>query len=308
MGRTFPHPLSGGGRGPGPASYAALAASPLSGELLVDFARAALQGEALGRDEVPDVLAVSFSGVDYVYHHFGPYSVEMQDALVKLDAQLSELLQAAEKAAGGRGNLLVALAGDHGGAAMPEEWARSGMPGARVAPARLQQGLLEALQGRFGPDLLVGLDETDVYLGARTREAAARVDSAEVRRAAARWLAQQPQVRLAVARDDLFHAADPGGFLPALQKGYFRGRSGDVLLVLQPFHVATGTQHGTNHGMPYTYDTQVPLVLYGAGVKKGHYRQEIDATDVAPTLSALLEMGMPALSEGQVRSEALNGK
>ena len=89
--------------------------------LLVQAAKAAIAAEGLGKDDVPDLLSVSFSATDLIYHHFGPYSWEMQDALVRLDRQIADLLAAAEKAAGGRQNLLVVLSSDHGGAALPEE-------------------------------------------------------------------------------------------------------------------------------------------------------------------------------------------
>ncbi|HYI02460.1 alkaline phosphatase family protein, partial [Hyalangium sp.] len=102
MGRSFPHPLSGGGQAPGPRSYAALAGSALSNDLLVQAAKAAIEGEALGKDEVPDLLAVSFSGTDAVFHAFGPSSWEMQDTLLRLDQAMGELIAAAERAAGGK--------------------------------------------------------------------------------------------------------------------------------------------------------------------------------------------------------------
>ncbi|MCI0569891.1 MAG: alkaline phosphatase family protein [Myxococcaceae bacterium] len=304
LGRTFPHPLRGGAEKPGPQSYLALVGSPYLNELLVDFARAALEAEKLGQDGVPDVLAVSFSGVDNVYHAYGPYSLEYQDALVRLDAQVATLLEAAAKAAGGKENLVVVLTGDHGGAAIPEEWAAAGMPASRVDSVRLQEGLRKELSTRFSVDVTVSVDETDVYLAGKALEDK-RVDMAAVRRAAAQWLEAQPHVRAAVAKDDLASAPDRSGVMTALRKGFYPGRSGDVLLVLEPFHVFMSGSTGTNHGMPYAYDSQVPAVFYGRGVKPGVYRQDIDATDIAPTLAALLEVGMPAEAEGTVRAEAL---
>ena len=122
MGRTFPHSLKGGGTSPGAPSYAAFATSPFANDLLVQAAKAAIQAEGLGKDDVPDLLSVSFSATDLVYHQYGPYSWEMQDALVRLDKQIGELLATAEKAAGGRQNLLVVLSSDHGFSFAPRFW------------------------------------------------------------------------------------------------------------------------------------------------------------------------------------------
>jgi predicted AlkP superfamily pyrophosphatase or phosphodiesterase len=309
LGRTFPHELTGGLQSPGPRSYAALAASPFSNDLLVQAAKAAIAGEALGKDEVPDLLAVSFSGTDSAFHYFGPYSWEMQDTLYRLDRAVAELLSAAERAAGGRANLVVVLTADHGGAAAPEHWAAEGLPARRLNPKELAQGLLQELRTRFPQaELTATIEELDVFLSGKSLTEG-KVDGAVVRRATAEWLSRQPGIVLAVARDDLHTAPDVGGLLEPLRKGYYPGRSGDVLFMPQPFLVVSSQPHGTNHSTPYSYDAQVPVIFAGKGVKPGTHMKEISTTDVAPTLAALMELGAPASCEGAPRPEVFaNGR
>ncbi|PTL85231.1 alkaline phosphatase family protein [Vitiosangium sp. GDMCC 1.1324] len=304
LGRTFPHPLTGGLPSPGPQAYTAFAISPLSMDLVVKAARAAIEGESLGKDEVPDMLAVSFSATDRVFHQYGPNSWEMQDTLYRLDKAVGDLVALAERAAGGRANLLVVLSADHGGAAVPEHWAAEGMDAQRVDPTALSKGLTEALRAQFGGDILATVEELDVYLGGKSLEGG-KVDGAAVRRAAAAWLLKQPAITLAVARDDLYTMPDVAGMVMPLRRGYFPGRSGDVLFVVKPFHVISADPAGTNHGTPYAYDQLVPFILAGKGVKPGTYTQEISTTDVAPTVAAALEMNLPASAEGEPRYEAL---
>ncbi|OJT20863.1 phosphodiesterase [Archangium sp. Cb G35] len=304
LGRVFPHPLTGGLPSPGPQSYTAFAISPLSLDLVVKAARAAIEGEGLGKDAVPDVLAVSFSATDRVFHQYGPNSWEMQDTMHRLDKAVGDLVALAERAAGGRANLLVVLSADHGGAAVPEHWAASGVGAERVDPRALSKGLTEALRAQFGGDITATVEELDVYLGGKTLEGG-KVDGAAVRRAAAAWLVKQPAVTLAVASDDLYTTPDVAGLVEPLRRGYYAGRSGDVLFVVKPFHVISTETVGTNHGTPYAYDQLVPVILAGKGVKPGIYPREISTTDVAPTVSAVLEMNLPASAEGEPRHEAL---
>ena len=304
MRRTFPHPLNGGASAPGPASYAALNASPFGNELLVQAAKAAILAEGLGKDDVPDLLAISFSATDFIEHHFGPYSWEMQDALVRLDKQLTDLLAAAEKAAGGRQNLLVILSADHGGAALPEEWIAAGIASTRVKPSVLRQGLGNELQARFGTPLLLGVVDQEVYLNGKA-VTDKKLDPVAVRRAAAEWLGRQPGIAVAVTRDELESNQGCGGFLPALRRGHFPERSGDVSFVLKPFTVLGDEDAGTGHGQPYAYDNQVPLVLFGKGVRPGLFRLQAHASDVAPTTALLMEMGAPASAEGEPRAESI---
>jgi predicted AlkP superfamily pyrophosphatase or phosphodiesterase len=304
LGRVFPHPLTGGRTEPGPDSYSAFAISPLSLDLVVRAAGAAIAGEGLGKDEAPDLLAVSFSATDRVYHQFGPNSWEMQDTMFRLDKAVGDLVALAERAAGGRANLLVVLSADHGGAAAPEYWTAQGMEARRVNPRELSKGLTEALRQRFGGDVTATVEELDVYLGGKTLEGG-KVDGAAVRRAAADWLRKQPAISLAVASDDLPTLPDVAGLATALRRGYYPGRSGDVLFVVKPFHVMSADTVGTNHGAPYAYDQLVPFVLAGKGVRPGTYLRPLSTTDVAPTVAAALEMTPPASAEGTPRFEAL---
>lgn len=304
LGKTFPHPLSGGLPSPGPESYSALAVSPMAHEVQVAFARAAIDGEQLGKDEVPDLLSLSFSAVDRAYHLYGPTSWEVQDHLARLDRALGELLAHAEKAAGGKQHLLVVLTGDHGGANIPEEWAAQGLEAKRVPPAGLQQGLDAALEKRFGIGrLVVAIEEIDVYLDQALLEAK-KLDGAAVRRAAAEWLSAQPELQVAVARDDVGRV-DPFGLGRVLANSFHPARSGDVLMVMKPFHVLESEKAGTSHGTPWSYDADVPLVLFGHGIKAGPQPMAVSMVDVAPTVAAVLELSAPAMSQGVVLHQAL---
>ena len=257
-----------GRRLPGPPSYAAFACSPGSNELLVQAAKAAIAAEGLGKDDVPDLLSVSFSATDLIYHRFGPYSWEMQDALLRLDRQIADLVAAAEKAAGGRQNLLVVLSSDHGGAALPEELIAVGLNAVRVKPSVLKKGLAQELQTRFGAPLLLGFAEREVLIN-EAALAEKKLDGPTVRRAAAEWLSRQPGIALAVSRDDLDTGREMSGYLHALRRSHYPGRSGDVAFILKPFAVLMEEDTGTTHGEPYAYDEQVPLVLSGKNVKPG---------------------------------------
>ncbi len=304
LGKTFPHPLAGGLPSPGPQSYSALASSPMMNEVLVAFARAALDGEQLGRDDVPDLLSVSFSPLDRTYHLWGPNSWEMQDHLLRLDKALGELLAAAEKAAGGKGNLVVVLTADHGGADIPEQWIALGLDAARVHPAGIQKGLNDELERRFGaPGLVLAIEEVDVYLDDKAI-AAKKLDGPAVRRAAAAWLSQHPNLQAALARDDV-GLLDPAGLGAALAHSFHPTRSGDVLMVMKPFHVLESEKAGTSHGTPWSYDSHVPVIFFGRGVKPGTWPLDARVTDVAPTCAALTELSAPASSDGRVLHELL---
>jgi arylsulfatase A-like enzyme len=65
---------------------------------------------------------------------------------------------------------------------------------------------------------------------------------------------------------------------------------------------------GTTHGTPYSYDTHIPLVLLGPGIRPGRYHKAVALNDLAPTLATLLEVETPSGSVGRVLQEALKGR
>jgi arylsulfatase A-like enzyme len=67
--------------------------------------------------------------------------------------------------------------------------------------------------------------------------------------------------------------------------------------------VGTGT--GTGHASPYSYDTHVPVIFMGTGVRAGQYNEAAAVNDIAPTLATMLEIETPSGSVGRVLTEIL---
>ena len=111
VGRSFPHDLTKA-EGPFPS---AILSSPFADRLLTDLALDLVADDAmgLGRDDVPDLLAVSFSANDLVSHDYGPESVEALEVLRALDLSIGRLLEGLERRFGA-GSVMVALSADHG--------------------------------------------------------------------------------------------------------------------------------------------------------------------------------------------------
>ena len=57
-----------------------------------DFATAAVINEEMGQDEYTDYLAIGFTANEYIGKFFGSSSVEMQDAMLRLDLELAHFM------------------------------------------------------------------------------------------------------------------------------------------------------------------------------------------------------------------------
>ena len=93
-------------------------------------------------------------------------------------------------------------------------------------------------------------------------------------------------------------------FLQRLQQGYNQKLSGDVLVIPNPATISSG-RTGTTHGSGYNYDTHVPIIFYGKGIKKGNLKRKVSITDIVPTISNLLKISFPNGTTGSIIPEVL---
>ncbi|MCB0425079.1 MAG: alkaline phosphatase family protein, partial [Mangrovimonas sp.] len=87
-------------------------------------------------------------------------------------------------------------------------------------------------------------------------------------------------------------SSNSSGIEQMLQNGYNQKRSGDVLFIFDPSVISYG-KTGSTHGSGFNYDTHVPLLFMGKGIKHGSTYQHTEITDVAPTACALLGISFP---------------
>jgi predicted AlkP superfamily pyrophosphatase or phosphodiesterase len=322
LGRVFPHPIAEQKDNPA-GRYAALVATPLANQLVARFAREAVSAEDLGGgDGSPDILAISFSSNDYVGHLFGPNSQEVLDATLRTDRVLADLMDFLDRAVGADEWTLV-VTSDHGVAPVPELLESEGLLAARddhhridigAARARVEKALRGDFFGTRAPPasfagFVAAWDEgTEPYVYLR-RDAVAHlpghVSFAELLRRAQGEIEKQPGV-LRVYRSDERDAlaASSDVFAQRAFRGWQPQNGGDLLVQTEPYWL-TGAGAATSHGTPYSYDTHVPLLLYGAGIRAGRYARPVGVVDLAPTLARLLGVNAPPQNQGEPLFEAL---
>jgi hypothetical protein len=88
--------------------------------------------------------------------------------------------------------------------------------------------------------------------------------------------------------------------------GFYPERSGDVFLIFKPYVLAGSYKSGTTHGSPFSYDTHVPVLFFGAGFRPGRYPDRFWITDIAPTLCSVLRITEPAGCVGKPFAKILS--
>ena len=280
--------------------YDTIVTSPYGNELLLDFAKAALEGETLGQSSEPDLLCISFSSLDAVGHKFGPYSQEVQDLMLRLDRQLASLFDFVDQKVG-LNNVWILLTADHGIAPTPEYASAQGFQGKRFEEKVFATNLVKRLNQQFGEDSY--LRETNLYNGhlflnhatLGRKNVPVKIVTDFIRE----YALESGLFHACYSREQLLDGRAPGYVGKLVLQGYNAERGGDVVLVAKPFVIAGTEKTGTSHGSPFSFDTHIPLLFYGNAFKPGRYDDEFYITDIVPTLCSALQMDEPPGSIGK---------
>lgn len=290
--RTLPRPV--GKPAPAKPDISAVCNSPFALDVVQDCVEAAITAEHLGADATPDFLAIGFSAVDFIGHAFDPGSVEVRDAILRMDQVLARLLEFLDQRIGLE-HCCIVLSSDHGITPAPEVLRAQGNAQAArgqftEALARFANHTLVTAFGepkpphkRFVIDGTAGgiiLDVGAIAASGRTRREASTlvVDAAK----------SLPPLALVIAKEDLpaalANAGSPAAkdLLSAVSHATHPTRAGDVLHLFQQ-----GLNDSTSlatHGSPWPRDRAVPLFARGALFEKGL----LCPTKVSPASAAAL--------------------
>ena len=297
----FPHVVKGTSAVVDSTFTDAWESSPYSDAYLAQLAGAALDGLKLGRGDGTDYLGIGFSALDKVGHDFGSDSHEVQDVLIRLDRELGVLLDRLDRDVG-RGNYTVALTSDHGVSPVPERVAAGGFDAGRINTVALGQAIDAVLTRELGPGAYrTRVQYSDIYFNEGVYHRL--TESPKAMAAVIAVIEATPGV-LRVYRGETLRAgvSDADKLGRAASLGHFPGRSGDLFMMPKAYWITStsSSTHGTGHG----YDTRVPVVLFGAGIKAGEYLQPAAPIDLAPTLAFLSGVTLPD-ARGRVLAEAL---
>ena len=279
-GYTFPHILPDD-----PDAVANIVrGTPFIDDITLSFALHGLQSLALGAGAHTDVLSISLSATDYIGHRYGPDSREIHDQVVRVDRTLGAFLDSLYKVRDSS-TVTIALSADHGVGTIPELAPASMTPKpVRASLASLIAPLREGLAKAKVDTLAIDVDQQIVIVDRSAfAKAGANADSAIAAFATA--IRAVPGVR----RVDSFQALAADTLTDPVARRWRHQfpANANVALVVTLTPGSTWAGNVAFHGTPYDYDSHVPIVFYGAGVKPGRIADFVRTVDIAPTLAAL---------------------
>ncbi|OAD44414.1 alkaline phosphatase PafA [Polaribacter atrinae] len=276
---------------------------PAGNTYTTDFAKAAIIGENLGKSEYTDFLAVSYSSTDYIGHKYGVSAIETEDTYLRLDKDLADLFQFLDQQVG-KDNYTLFLTADHAAVHVPAYLQSLKIPAHYLEMTKFKEFILETTKKYFNSvDLIENVSNYQIFLDKDTIESLG-LEVNTVAQKLADEVLNFDGIYKAVTARTLQTTHFSSGILSSLQKGYNQKLSGDVLMIPNPATL-TGGRTGTSHGSGYSYDTHVPIIFYGNGIKQGSSSKRYNITDIAPTIANLLSIESPNGTNGVVIDEVL---
>jgi len=296
----FPHQISKNTKGAG-----IIRNTPYGNSITFDFAKRTIAEEKLGANNTTDFLAISLSSTDYIGHWYGPNSVEIEDTYLRLDKDISDFLIYLDTQLG-KNNYTVFLTADHGAAHNPNFLIDHKIPAGLFMGNAALKDLNAKLKIEFGVDkLILNLANYQVNFN-NAAISISKINIAELKNYCINYLQNLEGVAFAVDMDNVSNATLPAKLKQKAINGYNHQRSGAIQIFLKPGYFSGYGITGTTHGTWHPYDTHIPLVFMGWGIKHGNSNRQIAISDIAPTLAALLNIQEPNATIGEPILEVLD--
>lgn len=272
--------------------------TPFGNSLTFDMAKAAIDGEQLGADDETDLLAVSCSSTDYIGHQVGTHAVETEDTYLRLDKAIADFLSYLDTKVG-KGNYLVFLCADHGAMNNVRFLQNRRIPAGNWDDGVAAKKLNEVLAKEYPntSDLVKTVMNYQVFFNREVIKNQ-HLDFAKIKQTVVDFLKEDSCVLYACDMEKTMTESIPEEVKYRIVNGYNRERSGDIQIVLKPNFYTHGMK-GTDHGAWNLYDTHIPLVFMGWGIKHGATTKRTFMTDIAPTIGALIHVQAPNGCVGQ---------
>ncbi len=271
--------------------YSLLDKTPFGNTYTKDFAATLILNEQLGKDEVTDVLTICFTAMENIGSLFGPNSVEVEDAFLRLDKEIAHFLTFLDSQVG-KENALVYLTSDHGVAQIPSYLSDNKIPAGYFNQTGALSLLMSALNNTYGRgEWIRAYHAQQIYLN-HTLIEDSKLSLTQMQDYIAQFMLQFSGVANTVTSHTLQTANFTEGVYRKIQNSYNQKRSGDVIINLKAGWVEK-SEASTGGTSSYSYDSRIPLIWYGWKVGRGNITRQVDIIDIAPTISTLLNITFP---------------
>jgi len=287
--------------------YKALKQTPFGNTYTLDFAIQTILGENLGKDNNPDLLMISFSPTESIGTKFGPRSMELEDTYIRLDEALAFFIQFVEKELG-KQNVLFFLTSTSGTSENNKYLSDNKLPSGQFKQAKAEQMLLTYLNALYGSQEWISyFSKQTVYLNQDKIEDL-RLSLSEIQNKSANFLVKLSGIAQVTTSNQIQTTSSSDATTRKIANNYNQKRSGDLFITLEPGWTEQTMTEASTHNTGYSCDTHIPLIWYGWNVNHTTITRPLSLADIAPTISAILDIQNPNAATGNAIWEIVKNK
>lgn len=277
--------------------YEEMCFTPAGNTAVISFAKQLIAKNEMGKDEYTDVLNIVFDTPRKIAERYGAESVEYEDMLYRLDRDLEEFLTFTLAQVTNSQDVVITLCSDHGTSpsynSPDKEMERFNVRQAEV----ITNAFIGSQHGNG--EWVLGIIDNAIYLNHNLIYERG-LSIADMQYDVATFVMQLRGVAHAISAEALRSSYFGSGYGRKIQNGFYPRRSGDVIINLMPGWIKEQDNTRSSSGSMYRYDTQVPLIIYGAGLQAAKRNEKVDMTSLATTQAHLLRITTPSAAEGEV--------
>jgi hypothetical protein len=275
--------------------YRRFITSPYVNEEVNALVKNILDNSTIGKDDITDMLAVTYYAGNYMHKTPQECAMELQDAYVRLDRTIAELIEMVDKSVG-LSNVLFCINSTGYTDAEAADAGSNNIPGGEFHMKRCAALLNMYLMATYGEGKYVDTYyNNQIYLN-HTLIEKKQLSLTEIQNKSADFVMQLSGV------DEAYSAQRVLGeqWSPSIEKirnGLHKKRSGDIIIDVLPGWTVMNEDNPANSKVVRKGYIPAPLIIFGANTRAEKIESPVDAACIAPTLASVMRIRAPNSSK-----------
>lgn len=280
--------------------YKPFLATPLAQKMIFELGKKCIEEHVCKKNDIHLLLWLNFSGIDEIGHRYGQFNAVTIDMLYHFDRELRCFMRFANRIIGHKNTVFV-LTADHGMGLMDVDLKKHGINTDNIGYKTVVNTVNNHIEQRFNvASIIKDYIDGQLYLNHDLLDKLSSEDKELIKKEIKAYLLTIPEIKQVWLADELQHLYfEPYSIEYLIKQQYYKGRSGDVFVLVAPYHelcINKNTQC-KGHALPYTYNTHVPLIIY----RHNHHelkkiRERVYTIQLANSLAELCHVSQPSAS------------
>jgi hypothetical protein len=265
---------------------------PLANQILLDITEEYISKQLQMSPGSNLLVWVSLSSLDKIGHVYGPHSKEIIDMIYQLDKQIEQFMNKVNHIIPAE-EILYVLTADHGVMPIPELIKKEYPQAQRLNENKIIKSINAQIKNTLGyQNAIVSLKIPHLVCNKQLMKELSKEKKQQLAHLIKDELKKIPGIKNAYPENEL-QSINPQEETPQwlLKNMIYPGRSGDILIELEPHIMISKHEAGTKHNNPQTEVTHVPLIMYQEGsIEKKVFSDKVWMPQLNSTVAEILEI------------------